>query len=138
MAHLYGLARLGRDAEVRYTPSGDAVANLSLAFTYGRKGNDGKRPTQWVDGSLWGKLAEAIAPYLLKGGLVAVTLEDVHLETFTKSDGTSSTKLTGKVSAIELAGGNPANAPTEPVRQAAASPARRSNRMEETDQDIPF
>lgn len=39
----FGLARIGRDVEVRYTAGGDAVASLSLAFTYVRKGEDGKR-----------------------------------------------------------------------------------------------
>ena len=73
----FGLARIGRDAEIRHTAGGDAVASLSLAFTYGRKGEDGKRPTQWVDASLWGKRAEALAQYLTKGSLVAVTPEDV-------------------------------------------------------------
>ena len=38
----FGLARIGRDAEIRHTAGGDAVASLSLAFTYGRKGEDGK------------------------------------------------------------------------------------------------
>ena len=63
-----GLARIGKDAEVRFTPSGAAVANVSLAFTYGKKGDDGKRPTQWVDASLWGQRAESLAPYIKKGG----------------------------------------------------------------------
>jgi single-strand DNA-binding protein len=40
------------------------VANVSLAFTYGKKGDDGKRPTQWVDASLWGQRAESLAPYI--------------------------------------------------------------------------
>ena len=43
---LTGLARIGKDAELRYTASNEPVANLSLAFNYGRKGDDGKRPTQ--------------------------------------------------------------------------------------------
>ena len=80
MSKMIGLARLGRDAEVRTTSQGESVATLALAFSYGRKGSDGKRPTQWVDGALWGKRAEALAPYLLKGGLVSVLLEEVHLE----------------------------------------------------------
>ena len=69
-----GLARIGKDAEVRYSPNGDAIANLSLAFTYGKKGTDGKRPTQWVDATLWGKRAESLAPYLKKGGQIVVYL----------------------------------------------------------------
>lgn len=67
----YGLARLGRDAELRTTGNGDTVATLALAFTRRVKG---EKLTQWVDGALWGKRAESLAPYLLKGGLVAVTL----------------------------------------------------------------
>ena len=150
--HAFGLARLGRDAEVRYTPEGKAVANLSLAFTYGRKGTDGKRPTQWVDASLWEKRAETLAPYLLKGGLVSVTLSDVCIQAFTKADGTPMTKLIGRVLEIELAGGGeqraPAAAPTAaPQRQAApaARPTPRaaptsSTGFEDMDDDleIPF
>ena len=57
-----GLARIGRDVELRFLPQGDAVANISLAFTYGRKDSEGKRPTQWVEASIWSKRAEALAP----------------------------------------------------------------------------
>ena len=64
------LGRIGRDVELRYTPSGDAVCNIALAVDYGRKGQDGKRPTQWYEVSLWGKRAEALQPYLLKGGMI--------------------------------------------------------------------
>jgi len=62
MSKMFGLARIGRDAEIRFTPGGEAVAGLSLAFTYRVKG---EKCTQWVDGSLWGKRAEALAPYLI-------------------------------------------------------------------------
>ena len=39
----FGLARLGRDAEIRTTSQGESVATLALAFSYGRKGSDGNR-----------------------------------------------------------------------------------------------
>lgn len=138
----FGLARIGRDAEIRRTASGEAVASLSLAFTYGRKGEDGKRPTQWVDGALWGKRAEALAPYLLKGGLVVATLEDVHIETFRKQDGSEGVKLAGRVIDIELAGGGERQA--EAPRQApAARPAPRQaapagSGFDDMSDDIPF
>ena len=45
---LIGLARLGRDAEIRFTNDGEPVASLSLAFEHGRRGTDGKRTTQWA------------------------------------------------------------------------------------------
>ena len=138
----FGLARIGRDVEVRYTAGGDAVASLSLAFTYGRKGEDGKRQTQWVDAALWGKRAEALAPYLLKGGLVAVTLEEVHIETFQGSNGPGH-KLAGKVLDIELAGGGdkPAAAPRPvpaPARAPARAPAPTGSGFDDMDSDIPF
>ena len=69
MAHITGAFRLGRDAELRYTPGkNEPVINLALAFNWGQKGEDGNRPSQWIEASLWGKRAEALAPYLLKGG----------------------------------------------------------------------
>lgn len=132
----FGLARIGRDVELRRTGGGDAVISLSLAFTYGRKGEDGKRPTQWVDAALWGKRAEALAPYLVKGGLVAVTLEEVHIETYQSNSGQQTGhKLTGKVLDIELAGGGdkPAAAP-----RPAAAPARQASGFDEDEETIPF
>ncbi|AZV93556.1 single-stranded DNA-binding protein [Bordetella sp. J329] len=102
MAQMIGLARIGRDAELRYTAQGDAVASVSLAFNYGRKGQDGKKPTQWVDASLWGKRAEALAPYLTKGSQVTVTLDDPHIESFEGRNGPGH-KLVGTITAIEFA-----------------------------------
>lgn len=146
----FGLARLGRDAELRFTNSQEPVATLSLAFSYGRKGEDGKRPTQWVKASFWGKRAESLAPYLLKGGLVAITLEDVHIETFEGTNGPGH-NLVGKVLDIELAGGNERQGEAQQPRQAAprqaqaprsAEPQRQapqpSSGFEDMDDDIPF
>jgi single-strand DNA-binding protein len=143
MAQLFGLARLGRDAELRTTTQGEHVAGLSLAFSYGRKGQDGKRPTQWVDGALWGKLAEALAPYLLKGSNISVTLDDVHIETFRKDDGTDGIKLVGRVSSIELAGGNQATQaprPAAPAPRPALAPkaAPAGSGFDDIDSEIPF
>lgn len=142
----FGLALIGRDAELRTTPEGTSVCNLSLAFTYGRKGGDGKRPTQWVDASLWGKQAEALAPYLVKGGRVAVTLQEVHIERFDRRDGTQGEKLVGRVIDIQLAGSPregsapapatapaPARAPAPAARTAAPAPA-----FDDFEDDIPF
>ena len=137
----FGLARLGRDAEIRTTSQGESVATLALAFSYGRKGNDGKRPTQWVDAALWGKRAEALAPYLLKGGLVSVSLEDVHIETFEGKNGPGH-KLAARVVDVELAGGGEprATAPAPraaPAPRPAPAPAGGSG-FESMDDDVPF
>lgn len=103
--------RIGNDPELRYTP-GDrptAVINLSLACNYGRKdAQTGKRPTQWVDATLWGAQAEALAPYLLKGGEVTCTLDDLHMQEFQRgNNGGTGYKLAGRISNLKLVGSPP-------------------------------
>ena len=140
MSKMFGLARLGRDAEIRTTGQGESVATLALAFSYGRKGSDGKRPTQWVDGALWGKRAEALAPYLLKGGLVSVLLEDVHIETYQGKNGEAS-KLVGRVVDVELAGGGERTASPAPAPRAAPAPRpapSAGSGFEDMTDDVPF
>lgn len=103
MAQLIGLGRIGKDAELRYTANNDAVANVSLAFNYGRKGEDGKKPTQWVEASIWNKRAEALAQYLLKGTQVFVVVDDIHIDTYETRDGGTGSKMVGTISNIEFA-----------------------------------
>ena len=141
MAQMFGVARIGRDAEVRYTASGDAVVSLSLAFEYGKK-VDNKKPVQWVDAALWGKRGEAMAPYLLKGQQVGVTLDEVHIETFTKADQSQGFKLVGRVSNIEFAGSPPQQQPQQ-QRQPAPRPQQPQGQQpapdfDSFDSDIPF
>lgn len=133
---LYGIARIGRDTTIRHTQQGEAVAGLSLAFSYGRKGEDGKTPVNWVDGSLWGKRAEALAQHLVKGVSVMVTLNDVHIEEFTKKDNTIASKLVGRVAEIEFAGAPAAARPAPPPPPPKPAPA--ASGFENMDDDIPF
>lgn len=152
---LNGIFRIGRDAELRSTPGGDSVINLSLAYNYGKKDDDGKRPTQWVDAGLWGKRAESLAKWLLKGTPIWCALEDVHMEAFSRSDGTSGTKMVGRVGQLEFAG-KPAER-TSAAPDAAAPPrhqppptaapsaqpqrppqTRASTGFDDMDDDIPF
>ena len=146
MAQMFGVARIGRDAEVRYTAGGDAVVSLSLAFEYGKK-VDNKKPVQWVDAALWGKRGEAMAPYLLKGQQVGVTLDEVHIETFTKGDQSQGFKLVGRVSNIEFAGSPPQQQGQQPQQQRQqaprAQPAQPAQQAAASDYDsfddnIPF
>lgn len=139
-----GVFRLGRDAEVRYLPDGTPVATLSLATNYGRKDEDGKRPTQWIDAGLWGERANKLAPMLERGRAVFVVLEDIHMETWTKQDGTTGHKLVARVGNIELVGSRPdSEGDDKPATNtpAARSPAPRKPSAEARgfdDDDIPF
>ncbi len=145
MAQLFGMATLGRDAEVRFTQDGTPVASLALAFNYGKKGNDGKRPTQWVDASIWRQRAESLAPYLLKGTKVSVVVDDIHVETYSKNDGTQGVKLVGVVSAIEFGSSptqasQPAQQPQQqpPAQRPAAPQAGPAANLADMDDDVPF
>lgn len=68
------IGNLGRDPEVRYMPSGDAVANLSLATTEVWKDKNGERQesTEWHRVVFYGKQAEICGQYLRKGSLIYV------------------------------------------------------------------
>ncbi len=141
MKHI-GMARLGRDAEIRHTPSGDAVCNLSLAVTVYDKGAENNRGTQWIDASLWGKQAEALAQYMVKGSLHCFTLTDMKLETYQKNGGGEGVKMVARVDSVELGprvdGGSapaqrPASAPT-----ARPAPSRNPAPADDDDDQIPF
>lgn len=137
---IIGVARLGRDAEIRYIPSGEAVANLALAFNYGRKDSEGKKPTQWLDAALWGKLAETLTQYLLKGQQVYVVVDDPHIETYQGRNGDGH-KLVGRITTIELVGGRPQEGATRapaPARAPAPKPAATGSGFDDMADDIPF
>jgi single-strand DNA-binding protein len=135
MPTLSGLARLGRDAEIR-DANGTPVCDLALAFNVRIKN---ERTTTWAVGALWGRQAETLVPYLKKGSIVSVTLNDVHLDTFTKSDGTGGTKLMGRVIDIEL---GPKTEATAPVAAPPPPPPKPAPRPPAADpggfDDIPF
>jgi single-stranded DNA-binding protein len=68
------VGNLGRDAELRYTPGGAAVATLNMATTeiWNDKGGQRQERTEWHRVSLWGKQAESLTEYLTKGKQVFV------------------------------------------------------------------
>jgi single-strand DNA-binding protein len=144
MAHITGSFRIGRDAELRRTPSGEAVCNLALAYNYGQRDDQGNRHSQWVEASLWGKRAEALAQYLVKGGQVYAVLGEPHIEHYEGRNG-AGVKLVARVVDIELtskaSGEQPAQrqaAPAprpQPQRQA---PANTGSGFDDMDSDIPF
>jgi single-strand DNA-binding protein len=69
------VGNLGRDPEIRYLPSGDAIANIAVATSYRKKdANTGeqKELTEWHRISFFGRLAELVGEYLRKGSSVYV------------------------------------------------------------------
>ncbi len=81
------IGRLTRDPELRYTPSGSAVASFTLAvdrpFTNGR----GERETDFIQITVWRKLGETVSQYVSKGRLVAVEGR-LQIRTYETKDGT--------------------------------------------------
>ena len=61
-----------RDMEVRYLQSGTAVGNFTLA-TDRPKYKDREKETDFIDCTLWGKRAESLSSYLVKGKPICVT-----------------------------------------------------------------
>ena len=140
---MVGVARIGNEPVARYTPDGKAVMDISLAFDYGRKGNDGRRPTQWVNATMWGDRVEKLQPFLSKGSQVFVTMSEPHIETYDKKDGTQGFKLVGKVANIKLAGSksdaaqDTHEAPQQPAtRQQAPAPRQAAPRAQQSAQGV--
>lgn len=131
---MIGMARLGNDPEIRYTPDGKPVMDLSLAFNYGKKGSDGKQPTQWVSATMWGDRCEKLQPYLLKGQQLFVSMTEPHIEVYKRKDGTDGVNLRARVGELEFAGPKPGS--QEPEAPRAQKPAPRS--FDDIEDDIPF
>lgn len=68
------IGRLTRDPELRFTPQGSSVCDLSIATSRSYKGNDGSQKDEvcFVDVTTWNKQAETAAEYLKKGREVLV------------------------------------------------------------------
>ena len=95
---------------------------------------DGKKPTQWIDGTLWDKQAEGLAPFLKKGDQIGISLDDVHIEEYDGKNGRSS-KLVGRVVGIDfVSGGNKA----EPSQSAPAPKPKTAGGFADMAEDIPF
>ena len=91
--------QLGKDAEVRFLTNGDPVAGFSVADSQGKD-----KPTIWWNASLFGKRAESLAPYLVKGQAVTVTGTVTERE-WTDKDGQKRKSMDVRVNDIALQGG---------------------------------
>lgn len=154
------IGNLGRDPEVRYTPSGAAVCNMSLATTRNWKDkNSGERveETEWHRVVLYDRLAEIAGEYLKKGRQVYV---EGRLKTRKWTDKDGVEKYTTEIVATEMTllgtrdgmggggeamgdddgGSRPVPARPAPAPRAPAPrPAPKSaTGFDDMDDDIPF
>ena len=89
------IGNLGRDPEMRYTPSGTAVTNFSVATSRSWTGQDGQRQdkTTWFRVAAWDRLAETCNQYLTKGQKVLVVGEVEEPSTWTDREGNTRASL---------------------------------------------
>ncbi len=97
------IGRLGRDPEMRYTPSGQPVANFSIATDETYTGKDGQKveKTEWHRIVVWGKQAEFCGNYLAKGRLVYI---EGKIETRKWTDKDGAEKYTTEIKADRVVG----------------------------------
>src|SRR5580700_5350449 len=94
------VGNLGKDPEVRQTPSGTTVGNLRLGVTERlKKGDEYKDQTEWFTIVCFGKTAENASKYLQKGRQIFV---EGRLQTRTWEDKTGQTRYTTEVIANQL------------------------------------
>ncbi len=117
---------VGRDAEVRYAPSGVAVLNVTVANNIGF---GDKQQTLWIRVVLFGKKAEGkLVEHLKKGQSVFVSGELTQNE-YKANDGTTKTSLELNATIIDLLG----------KKNESAAPVRQAPKVDVAyDDDIPF
>jgi single-strand DNA-binding protein len=142
------VGNLGRDAELRYTPGGAAVATLNMATTevWNDKGGQRQEKTEWHRVVFWGKVAESLTEYLTKGKQVYV---EGRLETRQWNDKDGNKRYTTEIKGdkIVLLGGGGGGGRGGMSRGGTAEesfgggqPSHGSDVPEQplTDDDIPF
>jgi single-strand DNA-binding protein len=150
------VGRLGRDPETRYTSSGQAVCNFTMATDEFFKNRSGERQqrTEWHRIVMWGKLAEIAQQYLKKGQLIYVEGRLQTRQWDDKRDGSKKQTTEVVANAMKMLGGRGEGAAASAGAGISGAPAS-SGRPEEfepgpgaeepqgagpeiSDEDIPF
>ena len=140
------MGNCGRDPELRYLPSGQAVANVSIATTSKRKDkNTGEtvEDTQWHRVTFYERLAEIAGEYIKKGKPVYVEGR-LKYGKFTNKEGVEQNTCDIVATELQLLGGKdqaespPAfKKPSQDAAKARQAP-KASSGFEDMDDDIPF
>jgi single-strand DNA-binding protein len=141
------VGNLGRDAELRFTPGGAPVAKFSIATTevWNDKAGQRQERTEWHNVDLWGKPAESLKEYLVKGKQVYVEGR-IQTDEYTDKDGIKrkSTKVRcDKVVLLGSGGGrgggmSRSSGSEESMGGHAPAPSHDGSDQPLTDDDIPF
>lgn len=149
------VGNLGKDPEVRYMPSGDAITNITMATTDSWKDKNGEKQekTEWHRVAFFGKLAEIAGEYLKKGSQVYV---EGRLQTRKWQDKEGQDRYTTEIVADRMqmlgsrsGGGNyevQDKAPPGEGRESSSSsgpssskpPAKKGGDFADFEDDIPF
>ena len=140
------IGHLGKDPEVRYLPSGEAVANFSVATSERWKDKstgEVQESVEWHRISVFGRLAEIVGEYLKKGSLVFVQGK-LKTRKYTDGQGVERYSTEIRAEAMKMLGGRdqgersapPAQRQAAPQRQQA--PAAAGSGFDDMDDDIPF
>ncbi len=140
------IGNLGKDPETRYLPSGDAVANFSIATTEKFKDKSGAQQehTEWHRISFFGRQAEIAGEYLKKGSPVYV---EGRIRTRKWQDKEGQDRFTTEIvgDRMQLLGsrGGSENMAREPAPASSGggekrAPAKKGGGFDEMDDDIPF
>ncbi len=137
------VGNLGRDPEMRYMPSGDAIANIAVATTDKWKDKttgEQKEATEWHRIAFYGKLAEIVGQYLVKGSQVYVEGK-LRTRKYTDKDGIEKYSTEIAADTMQMLGSKSASAGNQ---QAASQPQARPRPIAAQagagipDDDIPF
>jgi single-strand DNA-binding protein len=132
------IGRLGRDPELKTFSNGDYACNISIAV--GKKWKDKtsgemKEQTTWVPCSFYGKTAELLAKYAVKGAQLRVNGE-FSVRKYTDKDGNEKTMTEIRAQDFQLLGAKPDGAGGGNAPARAPAPAPRPSSV--ADDDIPF
>lgn len=132
--------RLGRDAELRYTPAGDPVLSFTVASDIGF---GDRKTTNWFNCQVWGKRGESLKEFLKKGQQVTV-YGSLTLREWQDNEGAKRLSPDVRVDEVSLQGGkqegsgaqhSPADTPPPTRRQTAP---QQQQKLDDMDDDIPF
>jgi single-strand DNA-binding protein len=134
------VGHLGRDPEMRYVPSGDAVANFSIATTESWKDKQGvkQEKTEWHRISMFGKQAEIAGEYLKKGSSVYI---EGRIQTRTWQDKEGNERQTTEIVAdrMQMLGGKPSGQTESPQpAQSKTGTYEENTGFDDDNSPIPF